>query len=454
MRLLLIILLLAFGISIPAKEVKDSLDNYDMDVRIIPPASDPDSTQSCMDCHSDQMQHKVKHLAAVIDCKNCHEARQVAHPGEQTGFVLKDKVPQLCFNCHAHIPKGQHIHPPVQEGRCLECHNPHSSPNKRLWLKPTSGELCLTCHKDHLKLESKNMLHEPVAQGECHECHNPHSTDTKKFLKADVPRLCLKCHKDKRKSMKMDHVHVPFSTDCRICHEPHGSKEGNLRRMQIVPLCTMCHPQIAVGLRKFPVVHGAVNIEKNCANCHSPHASPHDKQLLGEVKEVCLNCHNKTIAGAEREIPSIGNMIKEGNHVHGAITQEGCTACHNPHAAEKNRLLLQEFSIHEYVPGKKESFELCFKCHDSKLFEEQTTTTATNFRKGDKNLHFVHVNREEKGRNCKLCHNIHGSPNNHMINEKAQFGRWEMPLNYNHREDGGSCLPGCHEQRTYSREIP
>ena len=112
--------------------------------------------------------------------------------------------------------------------------------------------------------------------------------------------------------------------------------------------------------------------------------------------------------------------------------------------------MVSQFSVNEYVPGVKESFELCFKCHEASLFDEELTTTATNFRKEDKNLHFVHVNRE-KGRNCKLCHNIHGSPNDHMINEKAQFGNWQMPLNYKHAEDGGSCQPGCHEQRSYSR---
>ena len=63
--------------------------------------------------------------------------------------------------------------------------------------------------------------------------------------------------------------------------------------------------------------------------------------------------------------------------------------------------------------------------------------------------------KNDKGRNCNLCHNVHGATNQHLIENKAWFGNWEMPINYKAFENGGSCAPGCHEEKKYIRyELP
>ena len=33
-------------------------------------------------------------------------------------------------------------------------------------------------------------------------------------------------------------------------------------------------------------------------------------------------------------------------------------------------------------------------------------STITSFRDGQRNLHVVHVNRDDKGRTCKTCHDM------------------------------------------------
>ncbi|MCK4993003.1 MAG: hypothetical protein KAS29_21040, partial [Bacteroidales bacterium] len=80
----------------------------------------------------------------------------------------------------------------------------------------------------------------------------------------------------------------------------------------------------------------------------------------------------------------------------------------------------------------------------------EVTTTATNFRNGDQNMHFLHINGT-KGRNCNLCHDMHGSPNEHLIADKVMFGNWEMPVGFKALENGGSCLTGCHAEKQYVR---
>lgn len=51
-----------------------------------------------------------------------------------------------------------------------------------------------------------------------------------------------------------------------------------------------------------------------------------------------------------------------------------------------------------------------------------------------------------------MCHGIHGADNPHLIADKVKFGQWKMPLNYKVTENGGSCLPGCHATKEYSRK--
>jgi hypothetical protein len=82
----------------------------------------------------------------------------------------------------------------------------------------------------------------------------------------------------------------------------------------------------------------------------------------------------------------------------------------------------------------------------------RSTRKLTNFRDGDRNLHFLHVNKEKRGRTCRACHEVHASAYPLQLREKVPYGKWMMPLNYKKRESGGSCHPGCHELEAYDRD--
>ena len=293
----------------------------------------------------------------------------------------------------------------------------------------------------------KKIKHKPVSDGNCQNCHDPHQSDFSAFLKSQVPQLCVKCHEKIGKQLNAENVHPPFEENCLNCHEVHSSKEDHLINQKIPDLCYNCHDEKT----NKEYVHSPVQ-EGNCIACHSPHASSEEKFLLFEEKKLCLNCHNKSISKELKTIVNIKRLLQKDNFIHGAIEMGGCSICHDPHTSENKFLLVSSFPAGKYaIPAKTDSFALCFNCHDSELLEKAVTTTATGFRNGDQNLHYLHVNRN-KGRNCTNCHNVHGSKNEHLIAGKVQFGNWEMPIKYTAQENGGTCLPGCHKEKKYARE--
>ncbi|RLD52877.1 MAG: cytochrome C, partial [Bacteroidetes bacterium] len=137
--------------------------------------------------------------------------------------------------------------------------------------------------------------------------------------------------------------------------------------------------------------------------------------------------------------------------LHSAIENGGCMICHQPHGSEFRVLLSDRYPAEDYLVASTDSFGLCFMCHDTDLLEAEKSEWATNFRHGDQNLHYIHMNGA-KGRNCKFCHNLHGSDQTFLIEESVPFGNWEMQMNFIATEEGGSCLPGCHGKKVYSRQ--
>ena len=94
---------------------------------------------------------------------------------------------------------------------------------------------------------------------------------------------------------------------------------------------------------------------------------------------------------------------------------------------------------------------LCFQCHESTLVLEERTTTLTNFRDGDRNLHYLHVN-SEKGRSCRACHEVHASNLPFHMRVSVPYGEsdWLLPINFAKTETGGTCTPGCHQTAAYA----
>jgi len=387
-------------------------------------------------CHAKLLKGSTVHPVAE-SCDGCHQSVDTPHPkkGKQT-FKLTQDPPELCTTCHGSIGEGKDVHFPVAQGMCTACHNPHSSNEPKLLVQPLK-QVCGTCHADHLDFK---VLHGPVSAGACTACHNPHASDNQKLLVKEQPELCFGCHLDMEDVLKQKNVHPALAGGCTSCHNPHGSDHPKLLADEGQEVCFLCHSQIAEKVNNSVVAHPALMTEKACAACHSPHASNNEKLLLNPVKETCVTCHDAVIP-------------KNATVLHGPNNDGDCTRCHDPHGSPNPTLLQGEFPTDIYVSYTDKEYGLCFSCHKRDMVQYADTSFATNFRDGEKNLHFVHVHRE-KGRSCILCHKQHGSPNPKLIADTVPFGKWSLPLRFVKTDTGGGCSPGCHKPQYYDRKSP
>ncbi|HED10899.1 MAG TPA: hypothetical protein ENJ10_09445 [Caldithrix abyssi] len=410
-------------------------------------AQDPEGCLAS-DCHGAYSLKEFVHPAMEDECASCHESIADNHPaGEGNEFELTAEQPEMCYDCHDENNTKKVLHSPVEDGECTSCHSPHSSDNEYMLLK-AKARLCYDCHDSDIS-EGK-FVHKPVKDQECIDCHSPHQSDQEYLLERSMPELCLDCHTDLEDVEDKESVHPPFEDECLACHNPHVSSVKNLLVSRVPVLCFDCHdPEEALPPLDM-TVHGPLREKVDCSNCHSPHGTDFEPLLLKNKALLCMSCHNKEIKSKTgRVLASLANKVTKENNVHKPIREEGCTACHDVHGLERE-LLTDTFPAGNYKAGRVENYKLCFDCHKSGLLTKKETRTATGFRNGTENLHYLHVNRE-KGRSCINCHDVHGSGQPFLISEEVKFGHWNMPIVFTKTEQGGSCLAGCHEQKSYER---
>jgi len=272
------------------------------------------------------------------------------------------------------------------------------------------------------------------------------------YVSNDLKDLnCAKCHASQGLKKKL---HATENKGCVNCHRmnptdhPEKVAKGLFLTKKIPSLCFVCHDSVRKFLDTVRFIHRAVNEKKQCMNCHSPHSSDEENLLTGEKKELCLSCHDKEVELNGKRTKNI-RLLLSGKVIHKPL-KDGCTDCHDPHASSTKNLLIKHFPVDKYVPAKRESYALCWKCHNSDLMDLSETTTTTNFRNGAQNLHHVHLSGT-RGRSCVICHDAHASNNKFLIVDKVPFTKWSFMMNFEPTVDGGSCSPGCHGFTPYKR---
>jgi predicted CXXCH cytochrome family protein len=295
--------------------------------------------------------------------------------------------------------------------------------------------------------------HSPFADGDCSICHQRKDPSNPGKVTKAGNDLCFECHDDLRATLATSKVkHASVVESCTSCHNPHNARYRYLLVDEPMAMCTGCHTKIKKDWDAAAVKHGALATGKTCMGCHTPHASSAEKLLLKASLEVCLSCHDKDGLKDDqgKALTNIKKLL-DSNPVHHAPVANGdCTACHSPHSSPNFRLLTLPYPAQFYSPFDPKAYALCFDCHNDEMIRAKETT-ITGFRDGPRNLHFLHVNKAERGRTCRACHEVHASKQPFQIRDGVPYGNkaWILKLHYAKASDGGSCDKTCHSQKAY-----
>lgn len=325
----------------------------------------------CYQCHDafgrKLTVHSPVHDGDCIDCHNPH--------GSNVGrFLLPvdHDLTELCINCHdSELFTDAVIHGPVASGACMQCHDPHES-NFPLLLKKTKEKTCTSCHVEIGEgMESSPVVHTAVKDSSCTSCHNPHSSPAAKLLQKDIESLCLDCHGNvgrKAKKAKVKHAALYREEKCSACHATHFSTVPGLLKQSERDICLSCHGKddfkkskplknIAKEIKDKKILHGPLQ-DGECSGCHNPHGSDHTRLLRGAYPKsfyapyrkgsynFCLECHDKNLLRFPET--SIYTEFRNGkqnlHHLHVSNKYKGrsCRACHEPHAADLEKLMSED----------------------------------------------------------------------------------------------------------------
>ncbi|HET9599755.1 MAG TPA: cytochrome c3 family protein [Anaeromyxobacteraceae bacterium] len=300
------------------------------------------------------------------------------------------------------------------------------------------------------------VVHAPYGSGECTMCHQ--SNDPKKpgpVIKAGNA-LCYDCHGEFEEIMARKYKHPPAVEACTNCHNPHDAKEKKLLHAELASQCLDCHKPIKQIVENAKVKHGALSSGQKCANCHNPHGTNIEKLLINLPFDQCVNCHSvddmKDWNGVT--LTNFKRFLEDNKVWHAPVEAKDCSACHKTHGADNFRLLVAEYPAKFYAAYELKNYALCYGCHNDKVVSEPETTTLTNFRDGSRNLHFVHVNKADRGRTCRACHEVHASKQDHHIRDGVPYGPrgWVLKINFTKTPTGGTCAKTCHETKTYTNK--
>ncbi len=269
--------------------------------------------------------------------------------------------------------------------------------------------------------------------------------------------LCLQCHDELQPILARRHPHAPARSSCVACHNAHDARQPKLLHDEASALCLSCHADVKAAADGAKVKHAALAQGKGCLNCHNPHGSDVEKLLTQLPFDLCVSCHSadgvKDASG--RSLTNFRKWLDENKQWHAPVAAKDCSACHQPHGSAHFRLLVADYPPEFYAPYDPRNYELCFTCHTGDVAKNAETTTLTGFRDGARNLHFVHVNKVDRGRTCRACHEVHASKQDHQIRDGVPYGSkgWVLKIGYVKSANGGSCSKTCHDTKAYDRRI-
>lgn len=285
-----------------------------------------DTPKACAGCHKKDDEHQGQFGAK---CESCHSAkawktvdfnhdtdtsyalrgkhRQAACTDCHTGPLYKQKLPELCWDCH----KKDDKHKETLGRDCASCHSEsgwkdpprfdHGKTSFPLLGKHGKVE-CKDCHKSALYKEApmdcfschkKDDKHEGTLGKTCVDCHSERDWrttagrfdhDKTRFALRNAHARsqvqCQSCHQGGLKAFR------GTETRCYACHKKDDKHEGTQGQA-----CGQCHGDkdwkstvFDHGKTRFPLTGGHMRVD--CKDCHA-------SKRFSDARRECLACHQK-----------------------------------------------------------------------------------------------------------------------------------------------------------------
>jgi DmsE family decaheme c-type cytochrome len=165
------------------------------------------------------------HSVQEMNCTKCHRVHVEDKP------LLLDDRAEYCAACHsetvtAFARVSQH---PVMQGNltCLSCHRVIKRTDNRPGYDLAA--VCRGCHPAEagpFPYEHEAVDGYSVEEGGCIECHNPHGSENDHLLAQPTAHLCRRCHAPV--GHVTAHGGIWADYDCLVCHtDIHGSFVSN-----------------------------------------------------------------------------------------------------------------------------------------------------------------------------------------------------------------------------------
>ena len=373
----------------------------------------------------------------------------------------------------------------------------------------TTTDSCAACHRAH-SANGLVLRQTSPEEAVCFACHSPGGTGT------DVQGAFTSYTNTATRIFKHDiaqanALHQPGESsaarfgganrhvECEDCHDPHEATRGSASPPTIqremyamsgvdpqwpldVPGAPAGYTWLAQAGREYQV----------CLKCHSAFTSlpsyrpdgwngtayvsdglwkldrsttiqlADSRNLAQEFNSNNASYHPVAAVGRNQSIPP-GSFVN--GWTQGSLTY--CSDCHDnassstqgdgPHGSPRLHILAGTANYttvdNTAIPA---SGEICFLCHSYAVYVTLDSSTETNFRNQNKNLHKLHSGKRTA---CYTCHDTHGSEQLHLINFNANVatipaGRDSQTAWYA-TSTGGGCYLACHgtqhDPKTYSR---
>jgi DmsE family decaheme c-type cytochrome len=161
------------------------------------------------------------------------------YPAEHYTGLLKTNQVDLCLDCHTSVRGdfAKSTHHPVEEGvvTCSECHMTLDRTKKAMSFGGTTA-VCVQCHNEFqmpFPYEHAATVDYSVEEGACLNCHEPHGSHLPRLLKQpyEAPhyQLCAQCHSVPKHNFNVNHGSQWAGVPCNDCHvDIHGSFNNRL----------------------------------------------------------------------------------------------------------------------------------------------------------------------------------------------------------------------------------